>query len=114
MTEARYPEGLEFALRFADLAPRLADPMQVAMGHRVVGLLKWRNGDFPGPDRTSTSPGSGRAESRLAAQRVARYYQQGVAARASAASFLWLTGFADQAVAQARPRRWRSDVSTMS
>ena len=48
MTEARYPESLDFALRFADLAPRLADPMQVAMGHRVVGLAKWRNGDLAG------------------------------------------------------------------
>ena len=101
LTEARYPESLDFALRFADLAPRLTDPMQVAMGHRVVGLAKWRNGDLAGARPhvdialapVEPNPGSLLNESLI--------YKQGVAARASASNFLWLTGFADQAVINA-------------
>ncbi len=37
LTEARYTESLEFALRFADLAPLVADPMQHAVGHQSRG-----------------------------------------------------------------------------
>ena len=101
LTEARYTESLEFALRFADLAPLVADPMQHAVGHRVVGLGKWRNGDLAGARHHSDialAPVEPNPESPINQSLI---YKQGVAARASASNLLWLTGFADQAVVQA-------------
>jgi len=101
LTEARYRESLDFALRFAELAPRLADPMQRAMGHRVVGLCTWRNGDLAGARPhadIALAPVDPNPESPVNQSLI---YKQGVAARASASNLLWLTGFADQAVVQA-------------
>jgi hypothetical protein len=101
LTEARYSDSLEFALRFADLAPRVADPVQRAVGHRVVGLCTWRNGDLAGARRYSDialAPVEPNPDSPVNQSLI---YKQGVAARASASNLLWLTGFADQAVVQA-------------
>jgi predicted ATPase len=101
LTEARYRESLDFALRFAELAPRLADPMQRAMGHRVVGLCTWRNGDLAGARPhvdIALAPVELNPDSPVNRSLI---YKQGVAARASASNLLWLTGFTDQAVAQA-------------
>lgn len=101
LTEARYKEGLDLALRFAELTPRVADPMHRAMGHRVVGLSTWRSGDLTGARLhaeialvpVETVPDSPVNQSLI--------YKQDVAARASLSNLLWLTGFPDQAIAQA-------------
>ncbi|MGD0183648.1 MAG: winged helix-turn-helix domain-containing protein [Roseiarcus sp.] len=101
LTEARYKESLDLALRLADLAPHGADSLHSAMSHRVVGLASWRNGDLPGArphvdlalapvDPNPSSPAN-----------QSLIYKHEVTARVSASNLLWLTGFADQAVAQA-------------
>ena len=101
MTEARYGESLEFAQRFADLTPRMADFDQRAVGQQILGLGKWRNGDLAGARQhsdialASVDPNSSSFFNQLL------IYKQGVAARASASNLLWLTGFADQAAVQA-------------
>jgi predicted ATPase len=101
LTEASYKECLDLALRLAELAPHVADPMHGSMSHRVVGLGSWRNGDLAGARPhadialapVEPTPNSPVNQSLI--------YKHEVAARASASNLLWLTGFADQAVAQA-------------
>ncbi len=101
LTEARYEDSLDLALRLAELAPHATDSMHRAMSHRVVGLASWRNGDLAGARPhvdlalapVDPSPDSPANQSLI--------YKHEVTARASASNLLWLTGFADQAVAQA-------------
>ena len=54
-----------------------------------------------GADHMLTSPWLRSSQTRARCSNKSLIYKQGVAARASASNFLWLTGFADQAVVQA-------------
>ena len=98
MTEARYGESLAFAQRFADLTPHMADFDQRAVGQRIVGLAKWRNGDFAGARQHSDIALASGVPIASSFFKQLLIYKQGVAARANASNLLWLTGFADQAV----------------
>ena len=101
LTEARYKDSLGLALQLAELTPQAADSMHNAMGHRVVGLASWRNGDLAGArprvefalDPFDPNPDSPANQSLI--------YKHEVTARASASNLFWLAGFADRAVAQA-------------
>ena len=101
MTEGRYDEAHAYAREFADLAERLGDAGQQAIGHRVVALTLWRGGELGEAIRSSeTALGSlGTPQVRPVGQSL--LYRQSVTSRASHSNILWLTGQPDAAVSLA-------------
>ena len=101
LTQARYQTALDYALQFAAIAPQVPDPMQLAMGHRIVALGQWRSGDLKAAnvhgevalratDETATSPIN-----------LTLIYKHGVTSRGNFSNLQWLSGHPEQALQMA-------------
>lgn len=97
LTEANYAEALHYANQFAELAPLVQDPVQLAMGQRIVALSLWRNGEFPAAMTLSQSALTAAQDSNMSLISGTFIYKQGVASRANMANLLWLIGKTDDA-----------------
>ena len=102
MTQGRYEEAHSYAVQFADVAARLGDVAQQAIGHRVLGLTLWRKGNLGAAIESSeTALGSlAAAQHRPVGQSL--LYRQSVTSRASHSNILWLSGQPDAALSLAR------------
>lgn len=101
LTEARYGEALFYAERFAALTMRIGDVPQQAMGHRIVGLSLWRDGQLAAALTHGQSAIAADGENRSSPFNLTFVYRQGVASRANMSNLMWLRGQADQALALA-------------
>lgn len=97
LTEAKYTEALHYAKQFAELAPSIQDPVQLAMGHRIVALSLWRNGEFPVAMTLSQSALTAAQQSNMSLISGTFIYKQGVTSRANMTNLLWLMGRVDDA-----------------
>jgi len=102
LTQARYDEALGYSYEFARIADHVADPVQKAMGHRIVALSLWRDGEFETAFDHATSALKSTEEKVASPFGLTFMYKQGVASRANMSNLLWLRGQPDQAVALAQ------------
>jgi tetratricopeptide (TPR) repeat protein len=98
----RFPEALNLARRFCDLAMRSSNPADLATGDRILGVTLHYLGDRAGAE-TYFERSVARLESTVHGSHAIHFqYNQSLAARAYLPKILWLRGLPDAAQQAAR------------
>jgi predicted ATPase len=98
----RFPEALNLARRFCDLAMRSSNPADLATGDRILGVTLHYLGDRAGAE-TYFERSLARLDSTVHAGHAIHFqYNQSLAARAYVPKLLWLRGLPDTALRATR------------
>ena len=101
LTQARYQTALDYALQFAAIAPQVPDPMQLAMGHRIVALGQWRSGDLKAANVHGEAALRATDETGSSPINLTLIYKHGVTSRGNLSNLQWLLGHPEQALQMA-------------
>jgi predicted ATPase len=97
----RFPEALNLARRFCDLAMRSSNPVDLATGDRILGVTLHYHGDHDA--ETYFERSLARLDPTVHGHHAIHFqYNQSLAARAYLPKILWLRGFPDAALRAAR------------
>jgi predicted ATPase/DNA-binding winged helix-turn-helix (wHTH) protein len=98
----RYPEALNLARRFSDLAKRSSNPVDLATGDRILGVTLLYHGDQVDAE-AYFERSLARLDPTVHGNHAIHFqYNQSLAARAYLPKILWLRGFPDAALRAAR------------
>jgi predicted ATPase/DNA-binding winged helix-turn-helix (wHTH) protein len=97
----RFPEALNLARRFCDLAMRSSNPADLATGDRILAVTLHYLGDRAGAE-TYFERSLARLDSTHGSHAIHFQYNQSLAARAYMPKILWLRGLPDVALRAAR------------
>jgi len=101
VTGGNHRSGLSIARKFSALAAKMADPLALFAGDRLIGSSLHYLGEQRGARRHLTLMLSRPVSGTTRIQIVRFQYDQSVARRAFLARTLWLQGLADQAIREA-------------
>ncbi len=98
----RFPDALNLARRFCDLAMRSSNPADLATGDRILGVTSHYLGDRAGAETYFERSLARLGSTVHGSQAIHFQYNQSLAARAYVPKILWLRGLPDAALRAAR------------